>query len=198
VANPEIRLVSHLTWSTVSTPQTAIPVTITASDPPGTEPRPHEYIVEVDEFGGGERVGAARIINIDDEANPYVVSDMRLAVHTPEAQGGDQNDDPGEGGTGLQGYRAHYCGVPQRAEPGIVACSMIVSGLRVFDIRDPFNPVEIAYMNVPPAATATGQGGPYAMSQPAFVPERGEIWYSDGNSGFFNVKLTNGVWPFSD
>jgi hypothetical protein len=34
------------------------------------------------------------------------------------------------------------------------------------------------------------------MSSPSFVPERGEIWYSDGLSGFYAVRLTNGVWPF--
>jgi len=33
-----------------------------------------------------------------------------------------------------------------------------------------------------------------AMSAPAFVPERKEIWYSDGNSGFHSVRITNGVW----
>ena len=31
------------------------------------------------------------------------------------------------------------------------------------------------------------------MSSPSFVPERGEIWYSDGLSGFYAVRLTNGV-----
>ena len=34
------------------------------------------------------------------------------------------------------------------------------------------------------------------MCAAAFVPERGEIWYSDGNSGFYAMKVTNGVWPF--
>ena len=33
------------------------------------------------------------------------------------------------------------------------------------------------------------------MSQPAFVPERKEIWYSDGTSGFHVLRLTNGAWP---
>jgi hypothetical protein len=32
------------------------------------------------------------------------------------------------------------------------------------------------------------------MSSPAFVPERSEVWYSDGNSGFYDVKLAG--WPF--
>jgi hypothetical protein len=33
------------------------------------------------------------------------------------------------------------------------------------------------------------------MSSPAFAPERSEIWYTDGNSGFYNVKLAG--WPFA-
>jgi hypothetical protein len=28
------------------------------------------------------------------------------------------------------------------------------------------------------------------MSAPAFVPSRNEIWYTDGNSGFYVVRLT--------
>ncbi len=38
----------------------------------------------------------------------------------------------------------------------------------------------------------------WAMSQPAFAPERGEIWYSDGTSGFYALKLDEGTWPFRD
>jgi len=35
------------------------------------------------------------------------------------------------------------------------------------------------------------------MSSPSFVPKRREIWYSDGLSGFYAVRLTNGVWRSS-
>ena len=79
---------------------------------------------------------------------------------------------------------------------------MILSGLRVFDIRDPLKPREIAYFNapvtpriVPPAGIVPAPSN-WAMSSPSFVPERGEIWYSDGLSGFYAVRVTNGVWPF--
>jgi hypothetical protein len=34
----------------------------------------------------------------------------------------------------------------------------------------------------------------WAMSSPSFVPERKEIWYSDGYSGFYAIRVTNGVW----
>jgi hypothetical protein len=56
------------------------------------------------------------------------------------------------------------------------------------------NPREIAYYNAPsrPAFVVSGN---YAMSSPAFAPERHEIWYSEGRSGFYAVRLTNGAWP---
>jgi hypothetical protein len=79
---------------------------------------------------------------------------------------------------------------------------MINSGLRVFDIRDPEKPKEIAYFVAPPS-TISASGSPavderanFAMSQPAFAPERGEIWYSDGTSGFFALRMDPSVWPF--
>ena len=177
--NPQMKLVSKITWALVSTPQINLPVTI------GGRP----YVVEMDEFRGDPfRVGAARIIDISDEKKPVVISNIRLEVNQAAAHQGDQANDNGTGS--LQNYTGHYCNVPQRVDPGIVACTFILSGLRVFDIRDPYNPKEIAYFNGPITDSA------YAMSSPAFVPERGEIWYSDGNTGFYAVKITNGVWPF--
>src|SRR5918999_5663461 len=123
-------------------PQIPIPVTIKGKP----------YVVEVDEYstdedggfsGHGDRVGAARIIDISDERKPRVVSNIRLEVHQkenrPEIAGDYGAPSP------VQGYGGHYCNVPRREDPGIVACTMILSGLRLFDIRDPRNPREIAY-----------------------------------------------------
>jgi hypothetical protein len=183
-ALPQAPVVSRLTWPTVSIPQNTDPVTIKGKP----------YLVEVDEYTSktlngppgydpSALIGAARIIDIADVTAPRVVSDLRLAVHQTENRATDQRDDPGAS-SGTQGYAGHYCSVPTRVDPTITACSMIVSGLRVFDIRDPEKPVEIAYFNQPAA------GGAFAMSAPTFVPERDEIWYSDGNSGFYVVRLT--------
>ena len=33
------------------------------------------------------------------------------------------------------------------------------------------------------------------MSKPAFVPERREIWYSDGATGFYALRVAENVWP---
>jgi hypothetical protein len=192
IANPQLRVVSHLTWPEVSIPQVPIPVTIGG----------HPYLVEIDEYSKGTTtaatapVGAARIIDIGDETHPKVISNMRLEVNQPSDRAGDQVNDPGASFP-VQGYAGHYCAVPSRTDPGIAACSFIMSGLRVFDIRDPYHPREIAYANFPTNATKPGEpASSFAMSAPAFDPARGEIWYVDGNSGFYNVHVTNGVWPF--
>jgi hypothetical protein len=195
---PQAKLISSYRWDNMSIPQVAIPVTIGG----------HPYVVEVDEFsidepGGdfpaqnGPIVGAARIIDIADERNPKVVGDMRLAVNQPENRAAIEGD-PGATSS-VQGYAGHYCNVPRRKDPGIVACSFILSGLRVFDIRDPRKPKEIAYFVAPPAPSPVlNERSNFAMSQPDFAPERGEIWYSDGNSGFYAVRIANGLWPFKE
>ena len=187
VANPQVTELSNLTWVSMSIPQNAIPVRIDGK----------EYVVEIDEFGSQSEVGAGRIINIEDETAPKVVSNLRLDVHQPE-NFAEQAGDPGAN-IPLQGYAGHYCNVPTRIDPGIVACSMILSGLRVFDIRDPKRPKEIAYFNAPVKDRVSGpafEASNWAMSSPAFDAENGEIWYSDGFQGFYSVQVTNDVWPF--
>ncbi len=185
VLNPTVLELSHITWPEVSIPQNSDPITIKGKP----------YLLEVDEYTSNTlngqpgylpeaTVGAARMIDIADVKAPRVVSNIRLAVHQTEARRGDEKNDPGAQAA-AQGYAGHYCSVPTRVDPQYAACSMIVSGLRIFDIRDPLKPREIGYFNGPvPAA------GAFAMSAPAFVPERKEIWYTDGNSGFYVIRLT--------
>jgi hypothetical protein len=193
---PKVHEISHLAWPSLSIPQVAQPVTIGG----------HPFLVEVDEFatkkpggpfpaGSGPVVGAARIIDIANEKAPRVVSNIRLQVHQPQNRAKVSND-PGAASS-LQGYAGHYCAVPRRTDPGIVACSMIASGLRVFDIRDPYHPREIAYFTTPEGpSSSAGPPSNYAMSAPAFDIKHGEIWYSDGNTGFYALKVFKGVWPF--
>jgi hypothetical protein len=184
---PRVEVVGELTWPTVTIPQAALPVAI------GGKP----YLVEMDEFAyngnriaaNGERVGAARIIDISDERNPRVVSDLRLEVHDPAVRDELAGDPGTSSATG--GYAGHYCAVPRREDPGIVACSFLASGLRVFDIRDPHRPREVAYFVAP---VEPGGEANAAFSSASFVPERREIWYSDADRGLFVLRLTNGAW----
>jgi len=194
VEDPQVYEVANITWPNMTIPQNAIPFTRDGKS----------YVLEIDEYsanqadGGvaahGDVVGAGRIIDISDETAPVIVSDLRLEVHEPENRA-EIAGDPGAF-LPIQGYAGHYCNVPTRVNPDIAACSMIVSGLRVFDIRDPANPKEIAYFNAPvqPRLTPVFEASNWAMSSPAFVPERKEIWYTDGYSGFYVVRVTNDVW----
>lgn len=186
--DPRVRIVSDLTWGEVSIPQSAEPFTRGG----------RRYLLETDEFvdfGGGEEVGAARIIDVQDRRRPRVVSHLRLAVHQPGARQGDQSLDPGAL-VPVQGYAAHYCSVPTRTDPKLVGCSMILSGLRVFDISNVAKPREVGYFNKPSLPLTKPHmplGGGFAMSQPAWDLARKSIWYTDGNQGFYVVKLTNGI-----
>ena len=175
--NPKVREIARLQWDAMSIPQNAIPVTIDD----------HPYLVEIDEFGTLDKVGAGRIIDIGDETQPKVISNMRLGVHQPE-NFDEIGNDP-QASLGLQGYAGHYCNVPQRDDPGIVACSMILSGPA--GVRHP--------RSVPPEGDRLLQRadqGPRRSSRRATgrcrarrsLPERGEIWYSDGFQGFYNVR----------
>ena len=187
VPNPKISILSTMTWDGSSIPQVPEPFTRDG----------HRYLFEVDEFVDlfsisgftdmrHSPVGAARIINVDDPRHPYLVSNVRLQVHEPDNHSGDQWNDPGAN-TGLGGYAAHYCSVTTRDNPKLAGCSMILSGLRIFDIRDVEHPKEVAYFNMP-----TDKGGD-AYSQPAWDPANNSVWYTDQSTGFWNVRLTNGV-----
>ncbi len=189
--NPEVRIVSDLVWRERSIPQVAQPFRRGKRD----------YVLQVDEFAkigltdmAGAPVGAARIIDVNDPAHPRVVSNLRLQVHQPAARRTSFGD-PGASSP-VGGYAAHYCSLPYRNNPRIAACSMIASGLRIFDISNLKRPVEIAYFNQPtvPATPADPRTGASALSQPAWDVKGRSIWYSDGNSGFYAVRLINGVW----
>jgi hypothetical protein len=172
---PTVPTVARLTWPSVSIPQNATPFTRHG----------HPYVLETDEFG--ERTtGAARVIDVADERHPFVASNLRLEVNQPEVYDELQGD-PGNSNTS-RGYQAHYCTLPSRVDPYLVACSFIMSGLRVFDIRDPRHPRELAYFNQPTTSGRLNTGA-FGMSAPAYDPATHDVWYADGNQGLYVVHL---------
>jgi hypothetical protein len=192
---PKVPVVSKLSWRSGSIPQVAIPITI----------RGRDHLLEVDEFANSPtdkptlydpdaKVGAARLIDIADEKHPRVISNIRLQVNQPWARRGPARNDPGAQ-LPIQGYTGHYCSVPRVKDPKLVACSFVASGLRIFDISNPRKPKEVGYFNKPLARPGLkpAREGAYAMSAPAWDLRRKQVWYTDGNTGFYAVRLTNGI-----
>ncbi len=129
---PTVRQISLLTWNLASIGQHALPVSY------GDRP----YVFVADEFAAE----GVRIVDVSDETNPTIVAQIQLEIQRPENASIRAAD---TAGNGFFGYEAHYCDVDRKQNPTALACGFMQSGIRVFDVRDPANPREIAYFNPP-------------------------------------------------
>lgn len=189
-ADPQIEEVSLLTWPDGAGGQHAVPVTYNG--------RP--YLIFVDEL----KQGAARIIDISDEEEPRVVSKLKLEIHLPEDAAEREADNDG---VRVFQYDAHYCAVDKQTDPTALACGYFESGVRVFDIRDPREPREIAYFNPPAQAGKNLRLGSsehavnpllpltadWCSSPPRFVGR--QLWVTCQDNGFMVLRFTNGAYP---
>ena len=199
VANPTVRVVKEFYWEDGAAAQMTQKVAIDG----------HPYLLFVDEGVSGATAATfcnqglppyafARLIDIADETNPRIVSKLMLETHDPANCAITTADEKA-----LFNYDSHYCTVDDIDNATMVACSYFMSGLRVFDIRDPYLPREIAYYN-PPARPGYQAGSNYnstgscgttdwASSHPRFRLDRGEhgeIWFTSQCNGFQIVEFT--------
>ena len=186
-ASPTMSVVGEVTWSDGAVMQHTVPFTSKGK----------KYVLFTDEGG----FGAARIIDISNEAAPTIVSKLKLEIHLPENASAAAAD----GAYGLIQYDGHYCSVDRPIDPTVVGCGYAWSGIRVFDIRDVAAPKEIAYYNpgakteeLPGSQTPMADRADKCTAQVRFIPERGELWTTCQNNGFLALKFTNGAWPFKD
>jgi hypothetical protein len=212
-ANPQIRTVSTLLWKDGSVAQHTILVKI------GGKP----YIIFVDEAGsaglsntataqqacdaGLAPFPMARIIDIGTETAPKIVSRLALEIHNPA---NCSKVLPDIAGLNIFTYGSHYCSVDNRQNATTLACGYFNSGIRIFDIRDPARPREIAYYN--PAGTTTPSpgsnhvqfaqwkaGGPdWCSAQVHLDAASGTVWTTCQDNGVLMLRFTNGVWPFPE
>jgi hypothetical protein len=203
--NPQIRVIGAVFWNDGAQAQMSQRIKIQGKP----------YLIFTDELGsGGGRgktyacqnglppFGYARIIDISDETNPRIVSKLSLEVSEYENCSKTLGDP-----TSNFGYTSHYCTVDDEQQASMVACSYFEAGLRVFDIRDPSNPREIAYYKPParrkqarPGSTFYwSSGGPngdrtadWASSNIGWRKDRSELWFTSHDNGFQVVRLTTG------
>jgi hypothetical protein len=212
-ANPTAKEIGRVLWKDGSVAQHTIPVKI------GGKP----HVIFVDEGGSGGVTSfaqfdaacsanmapfpMARIIDIADEKAPKVVSKVMLETHDPANCAKVR---PDLAGLAVFTYGSHYCSVDNRQNATTLACGYFNSGIRVFDIRNPERPREIAYFN--PAGVKTQSpgsnhsvargfivGGPdWCASQLHLDAARGTLWTACHDNGLVMLKFTNGVWPFPE
>ena len=209
-ANPQFRIISTITWDDGGGAQHAIQVMINGKP----------YVIHADEAGSGGNSAAgwaaacaanlpawqfARIIDISDETKPTIASKLMLEAYDPK---NCAKVLPDLAGLGAFTYGAHYCSVDNRLNATTLACGYFNSGIRVFDIRDPIRPREIAYYN--PAGTTVASpgsnhlrtggwvaGGPdWCTAQVRLDAATGTLQTTCQDNGFLTLKFTNGVWPF--
>ncbi len=210
-AGATIKLISKALYQDGSVAQHTIPVTISGK----------QYLVMVDEGGSAGLADAvaakiacaaglspfpmARIYDISDEKNPKPVSKMMLETHDPK------NCDavtPDIAGLSTFTYGSHYCSVDNRDNATALACSYFNSGIRVFDIRDPVRPKEIAYFNPPSSKVAALGSNHVSRSQwkagsPDWCASRLDFDFAKKqlitmcqDNGLLVLQFAANTWPF--
>jgi len=149
----------------------------------------------------------ARIIDVGDETHPKVISKLMLETH--DTANCDKVRPDLVGLTAFT-YGSHYCSVDNIHNATTLACGYQNSGIRVFDIRDPIRPREIAYYNPPATSAMLGgsnhapqrvnqPGGPdWCAAQLHLDAERGTIWSTCQDNGLLSLKFTHNAWPFAE
>jgi hypothetical protein len=135
------------------------------------------------------------IVDISDERNPERVSDLRLEVNRASNCAQTIQD---KGAI----YSIHYVGVDDDGDTRYVFYTYYSGGMRVFDVRDPAHPKEVAYFHspatpntkFPPISPATPDANPQTTDLTTSVvryrPSTGEIWVVSVNSGFQVLRFT--------
>lgn len=122
------------------------------------------------------------LTDIADERNPVLVSQFGLEINDPEHCTDQMNSGVETG--------VHYHDVDDAENTTFVMASMWNAGVRVFDVRDPRRPVEVAYFN--PAMVTTTSGAKVldrAWGHVRWVPETGHIWFATASGGFWVVEM---------
>lgn len=208
----QIKVISRTSFPDGSVAQHTIPIKV-AGKP---------YIVMVDEGGSAGLLSAttirtscnaglspfpmARLYDISDETKPQPVSKLMLETH--DVKNCDQTAADSTG-LSLFTYGSHYCSVDNRENATALACSYFNSGIRVFDIRNPARPKEIAYYN--PASTSAMPGSAHAMfgqwraggpdwcaSRLDFDFAKKQLTTMCQDNGVLVMKFAPQTWPFAE
>ena len=170
-------LVKEWTWADGSTSQYPIPLTYRGKD----------YLVVTDELGSGNCndpnkpvYGYGHLFDISNEQDPKLVAKIYTSA---QGSASDCQMSSTQGGTGF-GVGTHYCNVDRQDDPRLLACGLWAGGLRVFDIRNPWMPKEVAYLQ-------TGTSGQVA-GLVRILTEKRQLWVQTSTT-FYVLKLPDSI-----
>ena len=193
--SPKVRELRRITWDTVSIPQNSRELEIDGKP----------YLLEFDEFAFRfnpatieDKVGGARLI---DMSKPTQAADrLRPAPAGQHARGAPRRGRRPGAARADAGLRLR---VPLLRGPAPRRSGdrrLLVHQLRPADLRH--QRTRSTRARSPTSwrrrrrERSRGFGaGNLAFSQPAFDPERRDVWYTDAGSGFYSLHLGRGVWP---
>jgi hypothetical protein len=150
-----------------------------------------EYSTDQDRAGSTTLCspGWIRVLDITDEDAIEQVGEIKLGV----SQWDNCRNTNIDGAT----YNTHYVTLDDESDTKLVFVAWYASGLRVFDVSDPAEPREIAYLMPPPQPTKlydSAFASPTADSTISHIrwrPELGHIWVVNVNGGFTILEFTD-------
>jgi hypothetical protein len=159
--------------------------------------------------GVADKNAQVHLTDIGDETAPKTVSSMRLAINTPEPDYCGAQLDANLGPTCRMAASAasrgcvstaHYHAVDNPDDATFAMLSMTSAGLRIWDIRDPETPHEVAYWNAGQTSNDQGcvglflAGGLASGSQCGVEAAEGTTFYDPiGTYAHYDAK-TGYIW----
>lgn len=134
--------------------------------------------------------GNARIVDVTDPRHPREVAELPLQVNQLANCALYRADTTSD----LLLYMSHYISVDDPTNASLVFITWYSSGLRVFDIRDPAHPREVAYLN-PAVGPDAGVSHDSATTYVRYLPKTGQVWFGTGVRGFVVAELAPSLRP---
>ena len=87
----------------------------------------------------------------------------------------------------------HYHDVDDPTDTTFVTASMWNAGIRLFDVRNPTQPTEVAYFNPADVDRTSNVDLDHAWGHIRYLPDKGQLWFGTADGGFWVVGIERQV-----
>jgi hypothetical protein len=125
------------------------------------------------------------LMDITNESNPHEVRQFGLEINKAE-------NCPAQLASGVDAS-SHYHDFDSESDTHFAVVSMWNAGVRLFDVRNPEHPFEVAYFNPADVGAAGKVVLDKAWGHVRYVPATGQLWFGTASGGFWVVELSKAV-----